>query len=305
MRALTKYRLGQVGGFPLRLSWLPRFVNMYRDKPVPRNHELVARELGMGKNMAKSLAVWAAAVGIITKDRERLEPLAEYLFIQHDPFLERGESVALLHWLIAANMKNFTANVWLFNYFHARKFSSQDAVASFSRYLSSQNATYAVGTITVDVETAVRMHIGVHDRELDDDVGDRFFYPLRLLAKTKIDGRTVFSRTWEEKRHQVTPKLLLYAIIQSLAQRRSAKASLIADLYEPQAEYAGPGTVFGLTKDGFFIMVEDIAKEHARQITLHPMPGGDVTIQLKGALGRPCEKGDAQAANEFFFKSVG
>ena len=249
--------------------------------------------------MVKSLLVWALAAGIVD-DKRQLTARATQIFIEHDPFLEKPESIALLHWLISANTRHYTANTWLFNYCLTPTFSTQDALVGFHNYLTGCGKKYAEGTIKSDIETAIRTHVSVHEKKRDI-IDDKFFLPLRLLSKRKVDGRTVFSRTWESQRYHVSQKLLFYTIIQSLSKRRSAKASMMADLYSAQPGYAAPGVVFGLTKDGFFTMIEDLAKANAKKIMLTPMPGGDLTVQLKGPLAKRCEAGDENAADQFFF----
>lgn len=62
----TRYLVGHFGGFPLRLSWLPRLVDRYSAQGrVPSNLEEIACELGIGKNMAKALRAWARAAGLL------------------------------------------------------------------------------------------------------------------------------------------------------------------------------------------------------------------------------------------------
>ena len=295
-----KYLLGQVGGFPLRLSWLPRFVACYHNsRRVPRDMEVVARELGMGKNMVKSMLVWAFAAGIIDDERQ-LTSRATRLFMEDDPYLERGESIALLHWLICSNTEYFTANTWLFNYCLLPNFSPQDAVVHFNNFLENDGAKYASGTIKSDIETAIRMHASANDQNLDN-VDDKFFYPLRLINQKKIDRRTIFVRSWEHSRYQVTQKVLFYALLQCLANRRTARASLMSDLYSAQPGHAALGVVFGLTRDGFFIMMESLVNSNTRRLMLTAMPGGDFIIQVKGRLGNKCEAGNIETADHNYF----
>ncbi len=95
----AQYVVGHFGGLPPSISWLPRLVDRYcRDGQVPVNLEVVACDLGIGKNMAKSLRAWGKVSGILS-DQGAFTDLATRLFQQHDPFLEHGESVSpsLLH----------------------------------------------------------------------------------------------------------------------------------------------------------------------------------------------------------------
>ena len=297
---ITKFILGQVGGFPLRMSWLPRLVDRYKsDKKIPRDTEKIACELGIGKNMAKALRIWALASGVIDNNGQ-FSPLARRLFVIHDPFLEKEDSIALLHWLISSNVEQFTANTWLFNFFRASTFTLTDSVTHFSKYLSARGKNYADGTIRADVETAVRMHAGVYDKKFDE-VDDRFFYPLRLLTKRNVEGRMQFTRTWEHNRPQVSPAVLNYALLQVLAKRQTNSSSL-TDLYIASNNNTTPGATFGFTLDGFFTAIENIVNLHPHRYSFVSMPGGNFSFQVEGRIGKDCEKGNLEIADQVYFQ---
>ena len=67
INSAMKYKLGQVGGFPLRLSWLPRLV-IWGEPFSFKDPDNIALHMGIGRNMVKALRVWAMATGIIDGD---------------------------------------------------------------------------------------------------------------------------------------------------------------------------------------------------------------------------------------------
>ncbi len=291
--------LGQVGGFPLRLSWFPRLVEQYHEEgQIPHDPEKIACALGIGKNMAKALRFWAIAAGVIDR-KSNFKPLAHKFFIDGDRFLAKRESITLLHWLISSNVKQFTANTWLFNYFRSRTFTLPDAMRQFSNYLVSCGAKYADGTIKVDIETAVRMYASVYDKSYDE-VDDRFFYPMMLISKRKSGGRMLFSRTMKDKRHLLSSNVLTYSLLQTLATRET-DSSTLTDLYIASNHTAAPGTVFGLTQDGFYTAVERITSDNPKKFALISMPGGEFSFRVNGRLGKRCQLGDQKVANDFYF----
>lgn len=293
------YVVGHFGGFPLRLSWLPRLVDRYAESgSVPPNLETLACDLGVGKNMAKSMRAWGRAAGFLSRDG-RITDRAKVFFADYDPYLERGESIALLHWFIASNRQAFTAAAWLFNCVRLTAFGPSEATAAFREYLASSGASYSEGTLRGDIEPVLRMHAG-WSGTYRDDTDDRFFSQLRLLASTQDDGRTAYSRTWEDERPQVSERLVLLAILQSLASRGTA-SSAISELYLAAAGEPSPGAVFGLSREGFFAVVERLQRDASSGFSLTAMPGDDALVTALGGLGEACSRRDASSISSRFF----
>ena len=247
--------------------------------------------------MVKSLRIWAQASGMICEEG-RFKPLAKRLFTR-DPYLESVESVALLHWLICSNRKHFTANTWLFNYFHVSQFSVKQAVSRFREYLSLSGANYAEGTVQVDIETALRMYTGINDR-VSYDMDDKFLYPLGLFSVRRVDGKTIFSRSWETERPLVSTRVLTYTVLSALAASQTDKSTL-SDLYSSNSTHTTPGVVFGYTKDGFYTAIEKMVHVEGGNFSMTSLPGGDFQIATKSNLSKKCGRGDADIAEKHCF----
>lgn len=296
----TNYLVGHFGGFPLRLSWLPRMVHRYGEKgKVPANLETVACDLGVGKNMAKSMRAWGKVSGVLD-DAGEITRLGNRLFTDYDPFLERPESIAFLHWKIAANAKKASAVSWAFNRIIEGYFSTDDAISNFVQHLSSvAGATYSEGTVRGDVEAVIRMH--THDiNGVNEDIGDRFFAQMGLLGEGKERRRGLHRRTWEDRRAHVTEHVVEHAMLSALAMRKT-KSSALSFLYFNKNTQTSPGVVFGLTIDGFFGYVERICKRRKSPAVLSAMPGGDSLLVVRGKLGEICRKGQTAVLDERFF----
>ena len=297
----TNYVVGHFGGFPLRLSWLPRMVQRYRETgKVPANLETVACDLGVGKNMAKSMRAWGRVSGVLD-DTGEITRLGNRLFVDYDPFLERPESIAFLHWKIAANVDRSSAVAWAFNCILEGHFSTDDAIDNFVQHLSSTAAaTYSKGTVRGDVEAVIRMH--THDANgVNEDVGDRFFAQMGLLAEGKSNRRGLHMRSWEKSRAHVTERVVEHALLSSLAVRRT-ESSALSLLYLNRNALAAPGVVFGLTIDGFLGYVERICRRRKSPIALSAMPGGDSLLVVRGKWGEICRSGRTAAVDERFFE---
>ena len=293
------YLAGHFGGFPLRLSWLPRLVDRYgRSGRVPSNLEEIACDLGVGKNMAKALRAWARAARLLHADG-RIADIGKRLFRQIDPYLERRQSVALLHWLVASNSLGFTAGTWLFNHNRSSTFTAGGATSAFRDFLTSGGATYAMGTLRSDMEPVLRMHTDSHDAHRDE-TDDRFFSQLRLITLKRPDRPMTYSRTWEHSRPYLSDGLLLYALLQSLAQRKTPSATL-SSLHMGSARQTAPGAVFGLSREGFFTMTEHLTRQLDSPISLSTMPGEDAMLLVTGEAASACAQGDLPAIDRRFF----
>ena len=268
---------------------------------VPANLEVVACDLGVGKNMAKSMRAWGRAAGVLDDDGQ-ITDLAKQLFVRFDPFLERGESVAFLHWQIASNIQRFTAGVWVFNLLLDDQFTLSDAIAGFIQYLSSTNSEYAEGTLRGDLEPVLRMHTPASDGK-NEDIGDRFFAQLGLLGRERAERQQVFKRTWANERVYVSDRVIEHALLSSLAKRRTPSSALSA-LYLTRETLTCPGTVFGLTKDGFFSSVERICRQPDSSLALSTMPGEDALLTVRGNLAEMCASGDSMGVDSKFFDRV-
>lgn len=294
----NKYLLGQVGGFPLRLSWLPRVYAQYeKDKAIPCDPEKIATDLGIGKNMVKSLRVWGLASGVLGEKGEFM-PLAHGLF-KRDPYFESAESMALLHWSICSNLKHFTANTWLFNYFNVGQFTVKQAVKQFREFLTALGVNYAGGTVRVDIETALRMYTSITERS-SSNMDDKFLFPLGFFSARRIDGKSTFARTWETEKPLVSSRILAYAVLTTLAIRNINKSTL-SDLYYSSSTHSAPGVVFGYTKGGFYSAVERIVNADSKNFTMTSLPGGDFQLAVSSRLSGMCKLGNLTFAEKHCF----
>lgn len=284
----------------MRLSWLPRLIERYSSSGhVPSNLESIACDLGVGKNMAKSMRAWGRAAGLIQDDGE-ISRLGNQMFQTYDKYLERGESVALLHWLIASNTTCFTSVAWVFNFVRTDTFTLEDSVTGFRNHLAMNGAQYADATLRGDIEAGVRMHaLGTGATPYDDEA--RFFSRLRFLSVKRVGTRSEYSRTWEDSRNQVSDRLLLYSVLQSLARRKTATSAL-SELYAASEGRSSPGIVFGLSRNGFFELVESLSQNSKGDLKLSTMPGEDALLSAHGNTGKICSTRDLNSIDAWFFE---
>lgn len=101
--------------FVCRYGWLPKFYDLLAHQPqLIRQDEAVMVELGIGRNMVKSVRFWAQAFGLMEDNTRAMPsptPFANWLLDTKsgdDPYLEDIGSLWLLHWRLVA-MANLAA----------------------------------------------------------------------------------------------------------------------------------------------------------------------------------------------------
>lgn len=102
--------------FACRFVWMPRAVRLIgRDPGALADDQLAIMELGLGKNMVRSLRFWLEAFEVAVPERGewRLLPFGAAMLGPEglDPFIERVETQWLLHWRLATTL-NAPLFVW-------------------------------------------------------------------------------------------------------------------------------------------------------------------------------------------------
>ena len=97
--------------FPFRFTWLPKLVNYIEDgkskiiKESEKKKLETITDFGVGLNMVKSIIHWSIATKVCDKDFQ-LTDFGKLLFSRKDsfdPYLEKKETLWLLHWMIASD----------------------------------------------------------------------------------------------------------------------------------------------------------------------------------------------------------
>lgn len=97
--------------FACRFAWLPKAVRLIAREPdALSDDERAILELGLGKNMVRSLRFWLESfnVALSRNGSWSLLPFGEAIFGEsgHDPYIERAETQWLLHWQLSTATDN-------------------------------------------------------------------------------------------------------------------------------------------------------------------------------------------------------
>ena len=251
-------RFGGHETFPVREGWIYKGLSLITADPEGFNDPYVADELGVGRNMAKSIRFWLLATGLaITepsfKNPKRkkltLTPIGEAIY-NHDRYCLQVGTWAALH----VNMVNDAGYAkvwsWFFNRFTEKRFDRLAASAAFERHVQRyESRSPSPKTLQRDIACLLSCYSTPIPSEAADpeDASDSPLRRLRLL--TLFSDSNVYRRD-EPSTLDLPPELIGYALMQSGA------IDVSLPLREACFYEGGPGRAFGLSLNSFLDWVE-------------------------------------------------
>jgi hypothetical protein len=251
-------RFGGHETFPVREGWIYKGLSLIDADPEGFNDPYVADELGVGRNMAKSIRYWLLATGIAnnepsdkTPKRKKLilSPLGETIY-KFDRYCLQLGTWGALH----VNMLNrggyAKAWQWFFNRFNEQRFDRLTVAAAFERFVQRhEQRPPATKTLQRDVACLLSCYATSVPSEAADpeDASDSPVRRLGLL--TLFQDSNVYRRN-EPDVTELPPELLGYAL------RQSGSVDESVPLREACFYDGGPGRAFQLGLNGFLDWVE-------------------------------------------------
>lgn len=165
--------------FPFRYSWLPKGYSLVRDNPDSlTDAETAMVELGLGKNMVRSLRHWLLSTGVCEAGAGRGKgikptPLGVRLFDENtgwDRFVEDPGTLWLLHWNLCSDRDR--ATTWSVAFSHVRdlQFTKQDLVDTVREFIADNNGgSVAEKTLQRDVDCFLRCYVTGTEEEVPED----------------------------------------------------------------------------------------------------------------------------------------
>lgn len=208
--------------FHCKEQWLTKGVQLFDYKEVDAfNDDIFAiAELGVGKNMVKSIHHWLKAFGWINTDGE-ITPIARKI-IEKDIFLENESSVWLLQYHLCKEEYASIFKIIFLDYFAdkvTQEFSEKSVINYINRRLQ-QNGTKSVSENTLSSDFNVFLKTYVAPVKNIKTVEDDFNAPLlqlNLISKTNRrneSGELVYKVNLGEQ-SSISPYLFMYFISDS------------------------------------------------------------------------------------------
>ncbi|CAH1001251.1 hypothetical protein LEM8419_02150 [Neolewinella maritima] len=247
--------------FICKQFWLKKGADFVSNPQMSFAADDAVVELGVGKNMVRSIRFWLKAFDII-EDNDQLTRMGRYLFSEKgkDPYLESIGSVWLLHYLL---VKTKRASLYglVFNDFRRLRpeFQFEQLQAYVERTCEEQGTTYSSNTIKRDITVLINNYVAPSLKkksDLEDDFSG-LLYELRILEKkSKAD----IIRDTIVDYHVISPdyrdtlpwQIVLYSILDNDSFSNSIT---FQDLYNAPDS---PGSVFALSQEGLYRKIQQI-----------------------------------------------
>lgn len=257
--------------FACRYAWLPKAYRSLSQNPSIffEGEEEAMVEMGIGKNMVRSLRFWVDAMGVAhPQGREHiLTDFAHQVLGPDgfDPYLEDERTLWLLHWQVASKA-NPSLFAWRFmlSEWQYPEFTRPEALDAFRRH--STKLGYKHSDVTLAQHLDVFIHTYHATRTGKIAIEDSLDGPLVGLDLLVLGGeKRGESGRWEnvysfrrEPKPDITPRLFEYCVM-DFWERNAAHESTLS-LRTIATAPLSPGQVFKLTEDDVRQRLEDISR---------------------------------------------
>lgn len=274
----TSYRISGHESFPCRYTWLPKAVRGLDDDPkLFADEERAMVDLGVGKNMVRSIRFWSIAAGMAVVASKGASPTLTDLGIALlgkgglDPFLEDRRTLWLLHWNLSTNVETpLLAWDYLLNRWQEPEIIPSNAVRALEKAASSQDDRVSRTTVEQHFDAFLHTYVPTRGRKGDvqEDNLDCPLVELQLIVKAgerEIDRASgkrepiyVFRR---EEKSDISPELFSYCLNEYWQKRHASEGTL--PLREVAHGHGSPGQIFKLAEEDIRARVEDL-QQHSQ-----------------------------------------
>ncbi|MFA6195320.1 MAG: DUF4007 family protein [Sulfurimonas sp.] len=169
--------------FDCKMSWLPL---AYKDiQAIYNDLEIAIAVTGLGSNKIKSLKQWISKFTLL--DDNGFSSNAEVIF-SHDPYLEKLESLWILHTYITQNFEKATLYSLFFNEFFISTFTKESLLDRTQKWCEDKNINMSANTLESDVNILIKMYL---KNDTKSEFSSSLFSDLNLLHKN--DNEYVFN----------------------------------------------------------------------------------------------------------------
>ena len=229
-------------------------------------------DLGVGKNMTRSIRFWMQASGIASSVAKgagyKLTEFGNKLLGKggHDRFLEDDRTLWLIHWKLATNQVNpLLAWDYLLNHWHEPEIVQSVVVKALHKEAARHEDDLSRVTIEQHFETFLHTYVPTRGRkgEVLEDNLDCPLVELELITrvgerpteKGRGDPIYVFRR---EEKPEIAPELFAYCLNDFWNNRRSNESTL--SFREVAHGHGSPGQIFKLPEDDIRARLEQLTR---------------------------------------------
>ncbi len=279
--------------FACRYAWLPKaYRALAENSTLFADEDGAIEELGLGKNMVRSLRFWVETMGL-AKPEGRTLVLTEFAHAVfgpngYDRFIEDVRTLWLLHWKLAARRENaLFAWRFLLNHWPYPEFTRSEALAAFTR--ESVRLGHSHSVVTLSQHLDVFLHTYYPARTAATGVEDSLDGPLVELSMLQPIGErkgeagryeTVFAFRRESKK-DISAALFGYCLADYWGRFRPHEEALT--LREATIGVCSPGQIFKLPEEDVRTRLEAFAADRNGPFAYQPSAVQGLLSRRKGA----------------------
>lgn len=248
--------------FHPRFGWLKKGFDRASQNAQIFLQEDATVQLGVGKNMVRSIRYWASAFKILANDQptefghQLLGPEG------WDPYLEDPASLWLLHWklLEQTEVSPCLATAWsyAFNQFRRSDFTQYDLFYDLCDYRDRISPRTADSSIKKDALCILKMYVEQPIKSLTNE--DSLDCPFTELGLMHTVGDKHHYRFQIGLKPTLPPAIVAYACLSHYANQRFPGSTIPLSklLYEP----GSPGLVFKLTESSLCEALDQAGRQY-------------------------------------------
>lgn len=248
--------------FTLRHGWLKKAVEaVYADRKIFAKDSAMV-ELGVGKNMVRSIRHWALAADVLcdvagTRGTElAVTAFGDLIFGKqgNDPFLEDVNTLWLLHWKLATNERRGTGWCWMFNLLRTDEFTRDSLFELLTSELKRRSIVGpSVSSLRRDIDCALRTYVGTRTKaELLEESLECPLVELQLLA---ADPDGVLFRFSRGSQLSLSDQVFLYCLLEFWDKHGSQDTLAFSEI---AFAVGSPGSVFKLDENSIATRLEQL-----------------------------------------------
>ena len=262
--------------FHPRYGWFRKAYDAAARDPGIFTHEDAPTEIGVGKNMVRSIRFWGLAAKLIVEDPRRADRrtpsvvptrFGHALFGQSgwDRFMEDPGTLWLLHWRLLAPPSRLPVWWLAFNEFSAVEFDDDDLESAAATHVEAAAGwkTPHRSSVKKDVSALLRTYAPAERakgrpgrRAALDDILDCPLRELRLIGRSEATGRHRFSLG---PKPTLPPAVVAFALLDYIA--RTGTGGKTATLSRLAGEPGAPGCAFKLNESELLAAVEPVVEQ--------------------------------------------
>ena len=244
--------------FPCRYAWLPKaFAALKHNPSLFTDEEAAMIELGVGKNMVRSIRFWVVASGVATSGKGGIYAVTDFghaIFDAggFDPFMEDVRTLWLLHWQLSTNSQQpLFAWHFLLNQWQHPEISREYVLEVFTKEAARLGRDLSRVTLEQHFDTFLHSYVPTRSRKGDvqEDNLDCPLIELELIQNigehtNESGGRETIYAFRREDKPDLPPPLFAYCVGDYWAKWHASERTLT--FRDVSVSPGSPGQIFKL-----------------------------------------------------------